>query len=298
MGELDRLGWAAGLAFVSHGVRLGIRVNDAAVMDRLPAFLPPGSVPSTSAVVHDLYSLIVGSNGPRSNVRRYNLLYEGSARLARTMDLEQVFEALQEHLHLLLAIRAPRRLFVRAGVVGWRGRAVIIPGDHAPGITSIVSALVRAGATYYSNMYAVLDTRGRVHAYPTPLADGAAQAPLRTPRSPTRRKPLPVGLIAVVTGEPGPSRPSRELSSAQAALALLRHTVASRVRPAFALDVLGRSVSGAVALDLAREDHDDEMTHLLDRLNGVPGRIRACLHEGDSHAPARATRQPARPADR
>src|SRR5436190_2111909 len=125
MDKLDRLVWTAGLSFISHGSRVGIRTNDVSLVERLPGVLPPGSVASTSPVVQFLYSLIGGSNDANARVRRYNMLYAGSAQAARTMDLGEVFRVLQEHLHLAVAVQAPRRLFVHASVVGVGERAVV-----------------------------------------------------------------------------------------------------------------------------------------------------------------------------
>ena len=39
MRKVDRLGWTAGIAFNAYGASVGIRVNDAALMERLPALL-------------------------------------------------------------------------------------------------------------------------------------------------------------------------------------------------------------------------------------------------------------------
>src|SRR5205085_545310 len=82
---------------------------------RLFEALPPGSAPLASAVVDDLYSLMAAPNEPASWIRRYNLLYAGAAQLARTMNVEEIFPVLREHLHVAVAVRSPRRLFVRAG---------------------------------------------------------------------------------------------------------------------------------------------------------------------------------------
>jgi hypothetical protein len=86
------------------------------------------------------------------------------------MDLEEVFKALESALHFQVAIAARRRLFIRAGVVGCQGRAILILSRISSGKTALVEALVRAGASYYSDQYAVLDRFGRVHAYARPLS--------------------------------------------------------------------------------------------------------------------------------
>ena len=41
MDKIDRLGWAAGISFVSYGLRIGIRVSNPEVLNRLPDVLPP-----------------------------------------------------------------------------------------------------------------------------------------------------------------------------------------------------------------------------------------------------------------
>ena len=37
---MNRLGWAAGISFNSYGVRMGVRVNDKAVMEEILHRLP------------------------------------------------------------------------------------------------------------------------------------------------------------------------------------------------------------------------------------------------------------------
>ncbi len=86
------------------------------------------------------------------------------------MDLEQVMRALESDLQITVALNAKNRLFVHAGVVGWRSQAILIPGRTFSGKSTLVEALVRAGATYYSDEFAVLDSKGRVHPYTRPLS--------------------------------------------------------------------------------------------------------------------------------
>src|SRR6266700_1389758 len=150
MAKLDRLGWADGLCFTSYGLRIGIRVNEPEVLARLPDHLPPGWKSARSPIVDRLYA--------------------GAARLARTKALEELFEPLESDLQMFVAEWARRRVFVHAGVVGWRGQAIVIPGMSFSGKSTLVAALVRAGATYYSDEYAVFDARGRVHPYARKLS--------------------------------------------------------------------------------------------------------------------------------
>ena len=56
-------------------------------------------------------------------------------------------------------------VFLHAGVIGWRDRAFVFPGPSFAGKSTLIAELVRAGATYYSDEYAVVDEDGRVHPY-------------------------------------------------------------------------------------------------------------------------------------
>jgi hypothetical protein len=58
---------------------------------------------------------------------------------------------------------------VHAGAVLWRGRVLLLPGVTHSGKSSLVAELLRHGATYFSDEYALIDREGRVHPYPRPL---------------------------------------------------------------------------------------------------------------------------------
>ena len=94
-------------------------------------------------------------------------------------------EAMLSDLELWVAGHTQRAVFVHAGCVVAGARAILIPGYSRSGKTSLTAALVRAGALYYSDEFAVLDHRGLVRPYPRSLsvrtADGA-----RTQRVPAR----------------------------------------------------------------------------------------------------------------
>ena len=272
MEKINRLGWADGISFTTYGLRIGVRTNTPAALEQLAGVLPPGWQPSRSPEVDRVYSLLVGGSGQQAQqakVRRYNLLYADAGRLARSMDLDDVLARLEGDLRIYIAERARRRLFVHAGVVGWRGCAILIPGASHSGKTSLVAALVRAGATYYSDEYAVLDARGRVHPFSVALSlrDG--------PHGEVRKRraealggssgvvPLRVGLVAITTYQPGARWRARPLSQGQAMLALLGHTVPARRRPRTALATLRKVVASAASVKGVRGEAEQMCGTLL-----------------------------------
>jgi len=271
MKKIDRLGWTAGFAFTSFGVRVGVRVNDASVLESLVEYLPPVWRTSTVASVDKLYSLLVGGEGTRPGVRRFSLLYSDAQRIGRSVDLAEVFEVFQSDLHLHVAEMSPRRVFVHAGVVGWRGQAILIPGRSFSGKTSLVAELVKAGATYYSDEYAVLDSKGMVHPFSRPLAIREGEGPQQTKYrveelgGKAGHGPLPVGLVVVSQyKQDGKWRP-RRLSAGQGALALLDNTVSIRRQPQFAFEAVQPLASHAEFVKSDRGEAEQVVRYILDR---------------------------------
>jgi len=267
MQKLDRLGWAAGICFRAYGWRIGIRVDQPAVLEKVAECLPPDWEPSPPPFVDQLYSLRVG-------VRNDRVLHVGARRAARAMDLDQACEVLEGEIRLFLAEKARDRVFVHAGVVGWHGRALLVPGRSYSGKSTLVAALLRAGATYYSDEYAVLDSQGLVHPYARELKIRAGPDLQRHPperfggRSATA--PLPVGLVALARYQPGARWRPRPLSRGRALLEVLNHTVPARSRPEAALAALQAMLpGGAAALKGLRGEAEETAVVLLDSFKHV-----------------------------
>jgi hypothetical protein len=268
--KIDRLAWVTGMAFTSYGLRIGIRVDNPAILDQLVNRLPPGWRRSTTTVVDRLYSVIADGRSTRANVRGFNLLYAGAVRLAQTMEPQKVLEALESDLQLYVAEMARRRVFVHAGVVGWEGRAIVIPGRSFSGKSTLVAAFVRAGATYYSDEYAVFDARGFVHPFARALTlrrDGGGRPERRSVADLGGQrgdKPLPVGLVVVTKYQAGARWRPRPLSPGKATLALLANTVSIRRQPEIALAKLKRVVAHARALKGLRGEAAEVVAPLLE----------------------------------
>ena len=272
MAKIDRLGWADGLSFNAYGVRVGVRVNDSAILTDLIARLPPGSRPASFAVVDHLYS-IIGSRGKSgSKVRRLSLGYWNLLRFARAREFDGMLDAFESHVQLTVAEYAPRRVFVHAGVVGWKDRAILIPGLSYSGKTTLVDQLIRAGATYYSDEYAVLDERGRVHPYPRALG-------IRLPNSDESKKvraeeiggrigskPLRVGLVLATNYKNGARWRPRQVTRGRGVLELMSNTVSARSQPELALTVLPLALESARILKGVRGEAAEIVKSILERV--------------------------------
>lgn len=253
-----------------HGASLGLRTTDPDLLGEVCARLPLGWRPAKGHLVDRLVSVVAASGAQRPGLRRLHVAYVDSRLVLRTPSLEDLLFDLRNELEQTMIESAQGRLFVHAGAVGWRGRAILIPGSSHSGKTSLVAALLRAGATYYSDEYAVLDAEGRVHAYPRPLLlrrDGLPDARIRPEEFGARvaRRPLRVGLVlAARHRERGVWRPIR-LTPGRAVLALLRHTPAARASPQIALSYLETVARQAMVLDGQRGEADQIVSWLRDR---------------------------------
>jgi hypothetical protein len=187
-----------------------------------------------------------------------------------------VLDALEADMLYTVANCARRKVFVHAGVVGWHGRALIMLGAAGADTTRLIAALTRAGASYYADRFAVLDTHGRVHPFATALRSTA--------------EPLPVGAIAVFDRPSGACLRLRALTQGQAVLAVLEHAVSAAERPAFTLRVADAAVASAHAVMRGTlGDASDAVTALLDATEGKRTQSQT---GGRPHAKSRSKREP------
>jgi len=278
MQKVDRLGWAAGFALKSYGVRIGIRANEPSVMKTVYDYLPAGWQPSAAPVVDRLYSILAAGVGARANVRRFSLLYGDHERIARSTRLDDVFERLESDLRLFVGEFARHRVFVHAGVVGWKGSAIVIPGRSFSGKSTLVAALVRAGASYYSDEFAVFDAKGMVHPFSKPLeirAEGdfkQARVTVGELGGKSGTKPLPVGLVLMTGYKRGATWRPRKLSPGKGVLEMLFNTVSARRSPEKALSTLRQVTKKAEVLKGSRGDTTAMVDALLRRMDRIAER--------------------------
>jgi hypothetical protein len=266
---LEAVSWAGGVSVLSCGVRIGVRADDPAVLDRLPPYLPPGARPTPRRVDY-LYSLRWMTR-PEGDPGRVLRLYVETWPTAESEDVDDLLDGLRTRAELRVAVNAPARLFVHAGVVAWRGRAIVIPGSSGSGKTTLTTALVRAGARYYSDEFAVLDEQGRVHPWPRRLRlrlpeGGIRHCPVEELGGRAGVRPLPVGLVVATRYREGARWRPRVLARSEGVLALLKHTVIAREQPERCLRVLTRALAGAEAVAGPRGAAPEAAAAILRRL--------------------------------
>lgn len=267
MAKIDRLGWADGISFKAFGVNVGIRVNDGAILKELIEVVPPGAKLTAAQKVDHLYSVIGYRSKANGRTQRFNLGYWNLMRFARTRSFEQLLEQFESQLQLTVAEYAPRRVFVHAGVVGWKHGAILIPGTTFSGKTTLVDELLRAGATYYSDEYAVLDEQGRVHPYARPLGIRSQNDRIKVRAEDlgaiVGTKPLPIALVVATRFKEGARWRPRQITRGKGVLELLANTVSARQQPELALSVLPIALRSAEILKSSRGEAREVVESIL-----------------------------------
>ncbi len=261
------------MAIMAQGVHVGFRTDRAGMLGRVCDRMPPGWKPWEGVEVRRLYSLRVGSEEKHRGHRRYHVLYMNASRMERSPDLEYVLDRLEADVQLYVAERARRRIFVHAGVVGWKEKAILLPGRTLTGKTTLVSELLRLGATYYSDEYAALDAKGRVHPYARPLSIRSGAADPHPERRTAEElgamvghKPLSVGLVAFTHHKPGARWRPRVLTPGQGMISLLENAVPARRRPEACLATFRQVVAAAQVVRGARGEAREMAEALLARV--------------------------------
>lgn len=255
---------AARIAFEAFGVRAEVSVSPPDGFARVHSLLPPGWQPCSRSSVQKRFAI-------RPDAAGNFVLLRDERPFISHLDVDLAFELLEAQIRAYIALHAPNRIFVHAGVVAHGGHAMVIPGLSFSGKTTLVAALIRAGATYYSDEYAPLDEHGRVHPYPKPLSlrdhrQVQHDHDIESLGGVAGEEPLPIRLVVATTYSPGAQWAPRQLSPGEGVLALLSHTVAAQTRAEQVMRYLTQSVPGATLIESPRGEAAELAPLLLSEL--------------------------------
>lgn len=215
---------------------------------------------------------------------RYCVTRDGEEVFAVATE-EELLTLLSQELDFAVARHSPGMLFVHAGVVAWRGVAIAVPGRSRSGKSTLIAELVRRGAIYYSDEFAVLDERGWVHPYRRPLSlrgDHIAAENLNLARDDTPRDPLPVPLIVAGDYQPLATWTPAVIGGAPAVLPLIDGTIVAREQPARTLAVAARVAATVVTLRGPRPDAGAVALEVLDLIDDALVSAALAAHDGNT----------------
>lgn len=201
-------------------------------------------------------------------------LYRNDELVLESRSREIFFDAVESSIRVTIAEFAREKVFLHAGVVGWKGRAIIIPGRSYAGKSTLVAALVKKGAVYYSDEYAVLDADANVQPFPKWLSlrgiiDSYTQlnCSVESLGGVAGRATIPAGMVlmmqydenAVITNCWQPE----QLSRGQGIMEILPHTLPIRNQPKFVLEVLNKLTAHAIIVKTIRGEAEEFADALL-----------------------------------
>lgn len=251
---------AGGVTFTiqCYGLRIGISLCEATLFDDVVERLPPDWHHPAGAGSLDRMLRIDRAEDDASGFT----LYVDDSPWCVGADIQRILDVLESDVQMFVAEFAESLLFVHAGVVRWHGTVIMLPGASFSGKTTLVAALVQAGATYFSDEYAVLDDQGLVHPYrrrlslrdgpfgPAHRLDLGRHAPSPDPIG----RGEPIGLVLFATYDPHSAWSCTLLGHGAAILSLCEHTVAIQRRPADTLRLLTRVAERAEVFKARRPD--------------------------------------------
>jgi hypothetical protein len=260
------------IPFEAYGIHVRICTNSPELLERIKPMLPPGWTRRPRSSTQKRLGLLEEDNGIYS-------MYSDAICIHDSPGKEYALMMMDAQIQAYVALESPNFIFVHAGVVGDGDRAIVLPGSTFSGKSTLVRALLAAGAVYYSDEYAAIDEAGLVHPYPVALSvrpsNGGPQPSAADPESAwvsypaeqlgavTGSEPLPIGVVAVTRYRPGTDWQPLELSAGAGALAMLEHTVPAQTRPKQALRVLTKAVNGALVLEGKRGEAEEVADLLL-----------------------------------
>ncbi|MGE3517508.1 MAG: nucleotidyltransferase family protein [Vicinamibacterales bacterium] len=177
--------------------------------------------------------------------------------------VDDAAEQAASDLQNFLVLTAPGVTFLHAGVVCVKGRAIVLPGCSGAGKSTLVAALLRQGATYASDEFALVRADGRVEPYARRLVlrNGTDRQERRIDPADSGARvaqvAAPAACVLFTSYSEGATFSPQPLPRSQALLQLLRHCPGAHARPDETLAALRALAASATAWATPRGDADD-----------------------------------------
>jgi hypothetical protein len=283
--ELKKAQWKSQLSFECLGVKIGVRSTDTVFVrefkKKLESVLPVERRLISETEVEHWFS-IIRSLGPGKK----SSIYRGAGLLSKNISAKDLTSQLESQIRITVAEFAKNYVFLHAGVVGWKGKAIVVPGKSFSGKTTLIAELVKRDCEYYSDEYAVIDKDGFVHPFPKKLSirgiiDDFQQLDFEVEELGGRRArdPIPVGFLLMTEYKKSPGRTNIEVKKiGDAVMSSVANSISVRQNPEFVLKVLSEIAQRSTILKTERGEAKEFVDLLLnfleenaDGLSSAPG---------------------------
>lgn len=256
-GEFDKV-----FSFESYGVKVRIESSSEDLLKRSVA-MARRALANNLEIIENTATTEHSFGIARSDTGTL-ILYRDGEYLSHGDIERNFFRFFNSMLRIRVAEHAVGRVFIHAGVVGWRGKAIVIPASSFRGKTTLVAELVKNGALYYSDEYAVLDENGLNHPFSRDLSIrhegikgiGEFDVSAKSLGGSEGWEPIPVGLVLITHYEPDAAWQPEMLTQGQGMFEIIPHTIPLQKNVEFSLGVLKNSLSNAIIAKSPRGDSE------------------------------------------
>lgn len=247
------------IVFESYGVRVKIQATDAELLKDAEQTARKALLDRLRILENENAEHAFGFDRDESGTL---FLFQNGQQLCFDESKERFFKFFNSMLRIVVAEHARGSVFIHAGVVGWKGKAIVMPADSFRGKTTLVAELVKNGAEYYSDEYAVIDEDGQVHAFPRDLsvrdADfGEKDVSVEDLGGKIGLKPIPIGAVLLTEYQENADWNPTKLTVGQGIMEMIPHTIPRNFNTKFSLKVLNTAVRDAIILKSPRGDAGD-----------------------------------------
>ena len=254
--------------FESYGVRIGVdakfRRFAVEIRKKLEAALPENfKVIENTETDHQFRVELTA--------QKVLKLYQNGEEITEGGSETVFFKFMVSRIRLTVAEHAESKVFIHAGTVGWKDRALLLPASSFQGKTTLVRALVGRGATYFSDEYAVLDEFGFVHPFPKTLSVRGIRSRYEQVElsaeslgAVVAKDPLPVGMVLLTEFKPDAVWNPLHLTSGEGILEMFAHTLPIRLKPKYTLHVLKGVAARAIICKSFRGEAEEFAGKILE----------------------------------
>lgn len=158
-------------------------------------------------------------------------------------------------------------VFVHAGVVEWKGKAIIIPGQSHQGKTTLVSELIRIGARYMSDEFAILDENGMVNPFDRDLSvridNDMKGIPASVFGAQKQLEPIEAGMVLFTEFRDNGAWKPEKISVGSGILATIPQVIPVSFNTEFALKVLNTTFNRAIIVKSDRGEARETAPKIL-----------------------------------
>jgi hypothetical protein len=259
------------VVFESYGVRVRLEADDPELLKEAERVAHKALLNTTKIFESENFEQTFGfAADDEGNLH----LFQNGAEIADDKSRPRFFKFFNSMLRIAVAEHAQGKVFIHAGVVGWRGKAIVIPANSFHGKTTLVAALVKRGAAYYSDEYAVLDEDGLVHAFPRELSVRDSEyrekdVPVEELGGEIGSEPIPVGLVLLTEYREGATWKPERLTAGQGMLEVIPHTIPRNYNAEFSLKVLNTAMRDVIILKMFRGEADEFAIKILSYFDNI-----------------------------